>query len=99
MRIDPTMVPQAAVPQAGSNSPAKVSGQGTFAEALNSTLEQLEAMEEQAHADSLALAAGTLDNPQEALVNAEKAELALQLVLEVRNKCLDAYNEIMRMQF
>ena len=28
----------------------------------------------------------------------EKAEVALQLTLQIRNKVLDAYNEVMRMQ-
>jgi flagellar hook-basal body complex protein FliE len=32
------------------------------------------------------------------LINAEKADIALQYTLQIRNKLLDAYNEIMRMQ-
>jgi len=32
------------------------------------------------------------------MINAEKADIALQYTLQIRNKLLDAYNEIMRMQ-
>ena len=41
---------------------------------------------------------GKTDNIHSVLIAAEKASIALQLMIEVRNKVLDAYNEIMRMQ-
>jgi flagellar hook-basal body complex protein FliE len=31
------------------------------------------------------------------MINAQKAELSLDLMIQLRNKALDAYNEIMRM--
>ncbi|NPA32218.1 MAG: flagellar hook-basal body complex protein FliE [Aquificae bacterium] len=34
----------------------------------------------------------------ELVVEAKKAEVALNLLIEVRNKLLDAYNELMKMQ-
>jgi flagellar hook-basal body complex protein FliE len=43
-------------------------------------------------------AAGRTDNIHQVLIAAEKAELALQYTMQIRNKILDAYNEIMRMQ-
>ena len=43
-------------------------------------------------------AAGRTDNIHEVLIAAEKASIALQFTTEIRNKILDAYNEIMRMQ-
>jgi flagellar hook-basal body complex protein FliE len=32
------------------------------------------------------------------MITAEKANISLQLTVAIRNKILDAYNEIMRMQ-
>jgi flagellar hook-basal body complex protein FliE len=32
------------------------------------------------------------------LIAAEKASISLELIVEIRNKVLDAYSEIMRMQ-
>jgi len=43
-------------------------------------------------------AAGRTDNIHEVLIAAEKASIALQYTTQIRNKILDAYNEIMRMQ-
>lgn len=37
-------------------------------------------------------------NLHEVMIAAEKADIALQFTLQVRNKIMDAYNEIMRMQ-
>lgn len=43
-------------------------------------------------------AVGKTDNIHKVMIAAEKAEIALQFTLQIRNKLLDAYNEIMRMQ-
>lgn len=43
-------------------------------------------------------AVGRIDNIHQVMIAAEKAEIALQFTLQIRNKLLDAYNEIMRMQ-
>jgi flagellar hook-basal body complex protein FliE len=43
-------------------------------------------------------AAGITDNIHEVLIAAEKADIALQFTIQLRNKIMDAYNEIMRMQ-
>ena len=46
----------------------------------------------------LQLLAGRNDDLAGILIDAQKAELSLNLALQIRNKVLDAYNEIMRMQ-
>ena len=51
-------------------------------------------------ADNIAneFAAGNIDNIHQVTIAAEKADVALQFTLQVRNKIMDAYSEIMRMQ-
>ena len=44
------------------------------------------------------LALGQAPSLHEAMINLESTRLQLELVLQVRNKILDAYQEIMRMQ-
>jgi flagellar hook-basal body complex protein FliE len=63
-------------------------------QALNSTNELL------VNAEKLAddFAAGRTDNIHDVTLAAEKADLALQFTMQVRNKIMDAYAEIMRMQ-
>ncbi|HJB99465.1 MAG TPA: flagellar hook-basal body complex protein FliE [Candidatus Flavonifractor merdavium] len=43
-----------------------------------------------------ALATGQLDNPAVASIAATQAELSLSLLIQMRNKALDAYSELMR---
>lgn len=47
---------------------------------------------------SMKIATGELDNIHEAMIAAQKADISMQFMLQVRNKVLDAYREIMRMQ-
>ncbi|RBQ25959.1 flagellar hook-basal body complex protein FliE [Arcobacter sp. CECT 9188] len=44
------------------------------------------------------IATGKVTNLQEAVQRIEEAELSLKLGLEVKNKAINAYREIMRMQ-
>jgi len=44
------------------------------------------------------IATGKVTNLQEAVQRIEEAELSLKLALEVKNKALNAYKEVMRMQ-
>lgn len=46
--------------------------------------------------DALSLVAGGIDAPHDITIDAAKADLAVQMLVAVRNKALDAYNEIMR---
>ena len=44
------------------------------------------------------LAKGEVKNLEEAVLTIEKADLSLRLLVEIRNKALESYQEIMRMQ-
>ena len=46
---------------------------------------------------TLELMMGQSDDLSGLLIDAQKAELSLQLALQIRNKVIDAYNEVMRM--
>jgi len=53
------------------------------------------------HADktsALELMIGQSDDLSGLLLDAQKAELSLNLAIQIRNRVLDAYNEVMRMQ-
>ena len=45
-----------------------------------------------------ALATGKTDNVAEVMIATEKADIALKLMVQVRNKIIDAYQEVMKMQ-
>ena len=54
----------------------------------------------QLHSDEMnaALAAGRIEDISQVMVASQKAEIALQLTLQLRNRATAAYQEIMRMQ-
>ncbi len=46
--------------------------------------------------DVIDLTTGSSESPHNITINAAKADLAVQMLVSVRNKAMDAYNEIMR---
>ncbi|TCL66538.1 flagellar hook-basal body complex protein FliE [Hydrogenispora ethanolica] len=71
----------------------------SFGKILGDTLAEVNQLQLQSAKADEQLAAGTLDNVQDAMIIAEKASLSLQLTVQVRNKAVEAYQEIMRTQF
>jgi flagellar hook-basal body complex protein FliE len=74
------------------------SAPGGFARLLNHVLGDAGA--QQAHAEQAVhnLVAGRADNVHNVMLAMAKADLSFHLVLEIRNRLSDAYQEIMRMQ-
>lgn len=70
----------------------------SFASLLDSALRPAQETAAVATAQSTGLLTGQTANIHSVVLAAEKADLALRLTLQIRNKVLDAYNEIMRMQ-
>ncbi|HCX62839.1 flagellar hook-basal body complex protein FliE [Sedimentibacter sp.] len=64
-----------------------------FEEALNNYVDA----EAQVDEDIYKLSVGESDDLHNLMINTKKAEMSLDLVIQLRNKALDAYNEIMRM--
>ena len=82
-----------------TSTPATSATSGAdFASALAGGLNHVQQL--QTNADNLAVqaAAGTLNDPAQYMVASTEASLATELTVAVRNKAVDAFNEIMRMQ-
>lgn len=84
-------------PQASSRDGAQKVG-GDFSKFLNDALSQVNALQSKADTTSLGLATGKVEDLSGVMVALEKASLSLSLTVQVRDKVLDAYNQIMRMQ-
>jgi len=69
----------------------------SFADQLVDLLRDTDRSQQQAEQGARDLAVGRGD-VVETMVSLSKAELSLRLVTEVRNRALEAYNEIMRLQ-
>ena len=74
-------------------------GSGTsFANVLGQGLQSLESTQSTADNLSVQAATGTLTNAHDLMIATAQAQLATQLTVALRDKAVDAFNEIMRMQ-
>ncbi|GBG56305.1 flagellar hook-basal body complex protein FliE [Sporomusaceae bacterium FL31] len=69
-----------------------------FSQFLSEAIGSVNNLQLQAEKASLDLAAGKVEDVSQVIVATEKASVALQLTMQVRNKVVEAYQEIMRMQ-
>lgn len=74
------------------------SGDGTFTKMLGDKLQETQDLQNEADLTAQKLATGELTDVHTAMISAEKAELSLQYTLAIRNKLVEAYQDIMRMQ-
>ncbi len=70
-----------------------------FVETLRGAIDQAEQLQETAGTKVAGLLGGTGMDVHTAMIAVEKADLSFQLMMQVRNKIVAAYQEISRMQF
>lgn len=69
-----------------------------FSDVLNQAIQDAQDTDLQVQEANRDLLTGENDSIHSAVIASEKAELALSLAIQIRNKVIDAYNEIMHMQ-
>jgi len=72
---------------------------GGFGAALESALEQVDQVHETAQQQVGQLLQGDRQDVHNVMIAVEKADVAFQLMMQVRNKIVNAYQEISRLQF
>jgi flagellar hook-basal body complex protein FliE len=77
---------------------AKPAGGGGFGDLLSGELGKLDGLQQQASTAAQQLATGTATDVSSVAMEVERASLALQLAAQVRNKAVEAYQELFRMQ-
>lgn len=75
-----------------------VSGPGSFQNVLRNAINETNALQKSADVKVQELATGKTTNIPEVMMQVEKADIALRLMTQVRNKIIDAYHDIMKMQ-
>ncbi len=68
-----------------------------FGDVLKQAVDSLGQLGQQADASTMKLASGQPIDIHEVMLNTEQASLGFSMALQVRNKLVDAYQEIMRM--
>ncbi len=82
--------------QSGPGNAIAATGAG-FGDALKDAVHALGDLGAQADASTLQLATGEAVDVHDVMLQVEQASLGFQVALQVRNKLVDAYQEIMRM--
>lgn len=79
--------------------PTSASGGGKFLETLQQSIEQAEGVQGEAATQVAQLLNGKGADLHSAMIAVEKADLSFQLMMQVRNKIVQAYQQISNMQF
>jgi flagellar hook-basal body complex protein FliE len=84
----------------GLNSTNKIEegNDKSFQNMLNDAISDVNNQQVEGYKSMEGIATGKVTNLQEAVQRIEEAELSMKLALEVKNKALNAYREIMKMQ-
>lgn len=67
---------------------------GTFGSIFQSAIDYVKETDAAKNEAQYLLATGQLDNPAELTIAATKSQIAVELLVQLRNKALDAYNEL-----
>ncbi len=70
----------------------------TFGGAMKRAISEVNNLQSQADDMAVKLASGDGEDVHRAMIAMQKAKLALDLTITVRNKVVEAYQEVMRMQ-
>jgi flagellar hook-basal body complex protein FliE len=89
--IKPIVLPDSLAPAAGS-------GTGAFGSILANTIGAVQSLQEDAASAAQKFMTGESEEIHTVALAGQKAELAFELGLQVRNKVVSAYQEIMKMQ-
>lgn len=73
-------------------------GSKSFADTLKDAVNNVNTMQQTADVKMQEIATGKNHNIPEVMIAAEKADISLKLMVQVRNKIIEAYQEIMKMQ-
>jgi|SRR5699024_5793764 len=70
----------------------------SFGNVLKEAMNDVSKQENESDVKATLLAEGKIDNLHDVMISAQKANIKIETAVEVQQKALDAYNEIMRMQ-
>jgi flagellar hook-basal body complex protein FliE len=93
--VAPTMSPASVTVTAGTSGASGASS--AFGDLLVDGIDRLEAVQDKSDKLAVQAATGDLDDIHDYTVAATEASVTAQLTVAVRNRALEAFNEIMRM--
>lgn len=106
MPVDPARIgvferlprPPAPTPAPPAAPQATPEGRSPFLSRLTEAVQGVDRLQHEADRAAERLATGEADSVHDAVIALEKADLALQLTVQVTQKAVEAYREVSRMQ-
>jgi len=86
------------IPMPSTLASAASSGSGEFQNVLTSTIDNLQSLQNNADSTAQKFMTGENEEVHTVALAGQQAELAFELGLQVRNKVVAAYQEVMKMQ-
>lgn len=96
MKVD-SLIPNNLTTQTNDNN-NKNNESKSFADLLKKSINDVNNLQIAADTAIKEISTGKMDNIQDAVMAIEKADVSMRLLLEVKNKAVQAYNQIMNMQ-
>lgn len=69
-----------------------------FGNVLNQAMEEIDHLQNESHQEIEKVLGGDITDVHSAMIAMQKADLSFQMMMQIRNKLVEAYHEIMRMQ-
>lgn len=99
--IDPVRTVQVNTLGGAGSAPARATDPGEasgFGDSIGAALKSLGSAESRADSAALAGATGDLSSVSDYMIAATEAQLVTEVTVAVRNRAIEAFNDIMRMQ-
>ena len=78
------------------NNVNKVENTSSFKNVFKDAISDVKTSEAELQKQQYLLATGQIDNPHAVPIAAAKAQLSIDMLVQLRNKSIEAYNELMR---
>ena len=69
-----------------------------FGNVLNQAMQEIDHLQNESHQEIEKVLGGDITDVHSAMIAMQKADLSFQMMMQIRNKLVEAYHEIMRMQ-
>jgi flagellar hook-basal body complex protein FliE len=83
---------------AAQHTQTSPTGISSFSDALHNAIADVDRLQHEADKSVMKVQTGNTGSLHEAIIALEKADISFRTMLQVRNKIVEAYQEIMRMQ-
>ncbi len=73
-------------------------GESKFGNVLTQAMQEIDHLQNESHQEIEKVLGGDITDVHSAMIAMQKADLSFQMMMQIRNKLVEAYHEIMRMQ-